>query len=139
LEGNCTGDTHTKSQPETLAPQQPHSNHRSYGGIRRLPYLAILIALPFIHQSLVAQYRANGGYLVVTSFVVFTFLVASYTRLQNLGRNPWWCLTLLIPIVCLWFGSECLVCREGYADKIKDDTDLLHKDWAKLNESLSRR
>ena len=103
--------------PEATALQTP----RHYGGIRRLPYLGIMIGLAIFQNVLLAGIASTDRTGGATLIVAILFMIVYY-RLKNIGMNPWWCLAMLVPILNLLVGIRCLVCQEGYADTKKLDT-----------------
>ena len=107
---------------------------RFYGGIRRLPFLGIMIGLGILRKSFLflplwlipAGVAAADPIVTATLMVALLLMVVSfipvYYRLKNIGMNPWWCLLMLVPIANLLVGIRCLICQEGYADTKKLDT-----------------
>lgn len=98
---------------------------RHYGGLRRLPYLALAIGLAVLQNVLLLLPAMNGrpeavlwGIIIVSSLLA---LVPVYYRLKNIGMNPWWCLGALVPIVNIFVGFRCLLCQEGYVETRKLD------------------
>ena len=118
LPTNDTGNTYTARHPEDLAPQQPQSTDRVYGGIRRLPYFGIMMGLGIIHGLVLT---VNGMRETGFGFVIVAFTVVCF-RVKNIGMNPRWCLLALIPGVGALVGIPCLVFQEAYNDTKKLDT-----------------
>jgi hypothetical protein len=108
--------------PEATALQTP----LHYGGIRRLPYLGIMIGLAIFQNVLLAGIastdRTGGATLIVAILFMIISCIPVYYRLKNIGMNPLWCLATLVPILNLLVGIRCLVFQEGYADTKKLDT-----------------
>ena len=108
--------------PEATAQRTPHH----YGGIRRLPYLGIMIGLTIFQNLSLAVIASNdrtgGATLIVAILYMIVFFIPVYYRLENIGMNPWWCLLMLVPLFNLLVGIRCLVFQEGYADTKKLDT-----------------
>lgn len=98
---------------------------RHYGGIRRLPYLGIVIGMGILQNGLQRSMSFVDGTGSGNLIVTIVFLIASffpvYYRLKNIGMNPWWCLAMLVPLLNLLVGVRCLVFQEGYADTKKLD------------------
>ncbi len=107
--------------PEATAQRTP----RHYGGIRRLPYLGIMIGLSIfqnISLAVIASADRPDTTLIVAIFFMIVSFIPVYYRLKNIGMNPWWCLLMLVPCLNLLVGIRCLVFQEGYADTRKLDT-----------------
>ncbi len=94
---------------------------RHYGGIRRLPYLGIMIGLSIVQNGVGAAVTGAATLVVALFFMVVSFIPVYY-RLKNIGMNPWWCLLMLVPIANLLVGIRCLVFQEGYVETKKLDT-----------------
>ena len=96
---------------------------RQYGGIKRLPYLAIVMALVAVNSVLMATVAAAsssaGSALLIALGLLGLVLV--YFRLKNIGMNPWLFLLMLVPILNLLVAFRCLAFQEGYADTRKLD------------------
>lgn len=123
---------------DPYAPPEAPALERHYGGIRRLSFIGIIIGvyLAFFLLSLgsglalagvfftgdegLLHYGALFLLLLVLLFVLTVILV--YQRFKNIGRNPWWCLLMLVPVLNLLVVVPCLVLQEGYADTKKLDT-----------------
>ncbi len=99
---------------------------RHYGGIRRLPYLGIVIGLAIVQNVLIVAIGASDLTGAATLMLALFFMVVSfipvYYRFKNIGMNPWWCLLMLVPIANLLVVIRCLVFQEGYVDTKKLDT-----------------
>jgi len=113
-------------QASNLSAEVAIRTPRHYGGIRRLPYLGIMIGLAIVQNVLLvavglADSTGAGTLLVALFFMVVSFIPVYY-RLKNIGMNPWWCLLMLVPIANLLVGIRCLVFQEGYVDTKKLDT-----------------
>ena len=121
LPTNDTGNTYTARQSQDLAPQQPRSADRVYGGIRRLPYFGLMMGLAIMCFGLEAGVTSPGGALPITLASTAAVLFLMYHRLKNIGMNPWWCLWALIPFLGWLAGIPCLVYQEGYRDTGKLD------------------
>lgn len=108
-----------------VAESPPVPTPRHYGGIRRLPYLGIMIGLAVLQNIVMTAAAAVGsgaGILFVGLLFMIVSFVPVYYRLMNVGMNPWWCLLMIVPIANLFVGIRCLICPEGYADTGKLDT-----------------
>ena len=84
------------------------------GEISRLSFIitSLILLVPFVFLSAVsermASYEPAHGLIVwIISFVVLglPFLFACAKRFRNIGKNPYMCLLVLIPLVSLilWF------------------------------------
>ena len=119
-----------------------------YGGIRRLPYLGIMIGLAIVQNVLLAAVSPDNstgaGTQMAGRFVQFfvplfpidstiagmlvgllsrvVSLIPVFYRLKNIGMNPWGCLLMLVGLVNLLVAIRCLVLQEGYVDTKKHDT-----------------
>ncbi len=105
-----------------LSPEAAIRTPCHYGGIRRLPYLGIMIGLGIVQKVLLAAVGAADSTVAVTLMVVVVSFIPVYYRLKNIGMNPWWCLLMLVPIANLLIGIRCLVFQEGYVETKKLDT-----------------
>ena len=109
------------SQPPIEARVESLSQPKHYVGIRRLPYLGVIIVLAilqgFLAPELAHSYSSGAGAL----FMV-VYLFPAYYRLKNIGMNPWWCLLMLVPLANLLVVFRCLAFQEGYEDTKKLDT-----------------
>jgi uncharacterized membrane protein YhaH (DUF805 family) len=98
---------------------------KHYGGIRRLPYLGIIIGLAILRAIVVVgggtDDPSDAGTLIVFLLMVVAFMPVYY-RLKNIGMNPWWCLLMVVPIANLIVAFRCLAFQEGYVDTKKLDT-----------------
>jgi len=102
----------SKDYPHAMATQIKH-----YGGIRRLPYVGIIIGLSLFQAIVTASDPSGVGILVLLFGCFFTV----YYRLKNIGINPWWCLLMIVPIANILIGFRCLAFQEGYQDTKKLD------------------
>lgn len=115
------------------APQAPAfagstSLPEHYGGIGRLAYFGISLALIIMHvvasavvlslESMAAGIVALGDLAVLAVVSV----VSAYYRLKNIGMNPWWCFLVLVPLINLLVMVRCTICQEGYQVTKKLDT-----------------
>ncbi|MFN0129262.1 MAG: hypothetical protein ACKV19_21545 [Verrucomicrobiales bacterium] len=101
------------------------TTNRRYGGLRRVPYLALAIGLAVLQNVLVMVFTAQldsvgvlWGIIIASSLLS---LAPVYYRLKNIGMNPWWCLGALVPILNIFVGFRCLLCQEGYVETRKLD------------------
>jgi uncharacterized membrane protein YhaH (DUF805 family) len=99
----------------------------SYPGIGRLAYLGWNLVLGFALGVAIAMAGVNPntpspGAGAVSLLVMVLAFVPVALRLQNIGRNPWWCLLLLVPIANLFVSVPCLIAPPGYAYTKKLDT-----------------
>jgi len=96
---------------------------KQYGGIRRLPYLAIVLSFAIIDRAFGYEIYSNTTItLWFVGWCLLISLVAVHYRLKNIGYNPDLCFLILVPIVNLFLGIRCLVLQEGYEDTKKLDT-----------------
>lgn len=95
---------------------------KSYGGIGRMKYFALTLAIGFAQNTLISGDGKESSLI----FAVFgASLLASFyvvaQRLINVGMKPWMCVLSIVPIVNFFIGYRCLVCPEGYEDNKKLD------------------
>ena len=61
--------------------------------------------------------------VLVVSLVGMGFgLWIAVQRLINVGLSGWWVLGLIVPILNIWVGFQCLAAPEGYAQHKTLDT-----------------
>lgn len=112
-------------QATNLAAEIAIQTPRHYGGIRRLPYLGIIIGLTIVQNWLLIEIErlnlTGAEMLMVSVLILVVSFIPVYYRLMNIGMNPWWCLLMLVPIANLLIAIRCFVFQEGYADTKKLD------------------
>lgn len=95
---------------------------RSYGGIKRLPYLAIMLGFGIVYVLIFAIARINSGNPTALVWVFhFASIVPADYRLKNIGMSRWWLLLLFVPGLNLIVLIHCLICQEGYNETKKLD------------------
>lgn len=91
---------------------------RSYGGLRRAPYVGYSILIAFVQNVLLAVVLGGsdglGLILVLGGLIAHLFVGAK--RLQNLGYSALWLLGLFVPLLNILVGLRMLAAPEGYAD-----------------------
>lgn len=103
----------------------------SYGGMGRLRYFLMVMGASLLfgivaavvagiagESSTVALGLLGLGYL---GFIILVFWIAGQ-RFRNIGRSPWNCLWLIVPLANFYFGWMVISAPEGYADHKKLDT-----------------
>jgi hypothetical protein len=96
---------------------------KQYGGVRRLPYLAIVLSHGVIDRAFeYAIYSNTTITLCFAGWCLLVALVSVHYRLKNIGYNLRLCFLILVPIVNLFLGIRCLVLQEGYEATKKLDT-----------------
>jgi uncharacterized membrane protein YhaH (DUF805 family) len=104
------GDSY--SPPRELWALSKSANVIKYKGIGRLDFAGCAFALS----------------LVGTLFPPFAFLaglvlmIPAISRFKNIGRNPAWCLLLLVPVLGLFVTVPCLILPPGYEQHRKLDS-----------------
>jgi uncharacterized membrane protein YhaH (DUF805 family) len=98
---------------------QQKPNHSLFGekGIAKAPGIGrTAFAVRFLFLLIVCgALNALTGTAIIGSFLfVILLLFPAMKRLGNIGRNPWWALLLLIPLVGLLVIIPCLVLPESY-------------------------
>lgn len=88
-----------------------------YDGIGRFGFLISNIAI----MALIALLGVGYGPPIVLIGWLLLMLPAS-SRLKNIGRNPAWCLLLLVPLLNLFVIAPCLLLPPGYQDYRRLDT-----------------
>lgn len=99
------------------------SEHKNYGGIRRLWYFFGMIAVSVFSE--VCNVAAEGEPAVVLQGMAVAYVlvfVLVVNRLRNIGMSAWYSLLILIPIVNIYIGIKCLVCPKGYEETKTLDT-----------------
>jgi len=115
---------------ELATPQSMHPNDEPYGGLRRLPYFLISMAVQIgisIGAAMLVPSMASGsgmspvvaGVLVLLTLVVALYLTA--LRFRNQGASPWWALAMLVPILNIYVTIRAIAFPEGYVDTGKID------------------
>jgi uncharacterized membrane protein YhaH (DUF805 family) len=99
--------------PQAILEESTTSMTKQYGGIRRLPYFGIMLLFMLL-------FGLAGNPVLAQTFLIL-FFIPIYYRMKNIGMSPWWCLTMLIPIIYLLIGIHCLAFPEGYQDTSKLD------------------
>lgn len=95
----------------------PEIELRSYGGLRRAPYVGYSILIAFVQNVLLAAVVLGDGLglmLVLGGLIAHLFVGAK--RLQNLGYSALWLLGLFVPLLNILVGLRMLAAPEGYAD-----------------------
>lgn len=99
---------------------------RSFGGIQRMPFVGVLVALIVI-PVVIELMAPPSGYMqtilhVISWVFLFGYLAAIVLRLKNIGMSGGWALLLLVPIANLLLILRCLAFQEGYVEVGKLDT-----------------
>lgn len=111
--------------PATAEYATENSEGRTYGGIGRLTYFGFAFLINIV--SGVLQYAAAAGEMgwmaLVVSLIGLGFAIwIAVQRLINVGLSGWWVLGLIVPILNIWLGVQCIAAPEGYAQHKTLDT-----------------
>jgi len=96
------------------------SSETTFAGINRRYYCLILFGLLIATVMFSAVVGGNSpiGIVVLYPGIIW----ASFLRLQNIGRNPWWSLLVIVPILSLWIFVVGTTLPTGYQSHRKFDT-----------------
>ncbi|WP_395739883.1 hypothetical protein [Prosthecobacter sp.] len=99
-------------QPPTtdVSPPRPDIDFRSYPGIGRLYFFAVLFLIGMAGASITRRF---DSVLLGRCAMAFA-LPPTVLRLRNIGLSSWWCLLELVPILNLVVNIPCLVLPAGY-------------------------
>ena len=100
-----------------------------YRGLRRLPFVLVIVGLQLVQIVLAWAFvnpelssEATVRLILVNNLVQLVGIIAaSMLRTRNMGFNPAWGLTILVPLYNLLVILRLLSCQEGYADARKLD------------------
>lgn len=98
---------------------------RTYGGIGRLAYFGYSLLINIVSTALQFAMAAGdmAGLVLVVSLIGMGFGIwIAVQRLINVGLSGWWVLGLIVPILNIWVGFQCLAAPEGYAQHKTLDT-----------------
>lgn len=70
-------------------------------------FLALLVGLEYMNSSF-----AEILYTLFTLFIFIPTLACTIRRLRDAGKNPWWVLISIVPIVG-WIWLIVLLCKKG--------------------------
>ena len=108
----------TPVQP--LPQAAPTTLDGTFPGISRRFYGLILVCL-FIATGIVSSVLGEAAFVGI--LVLSTgFIWAGFQRLANIGRNPWWSLLGIVPILSLWIFFICIMLPTGYQSHLKLDS-----------------
>lgn len=86
-----------------------YSVRREYGGIKRVPFLVIVLFLGVI--------KSHFGAITPSAFVDLSIIfVFTALRYKNIGFYPLWSLLMLVPVINLLILIQCLAYPEGYSE-----------------------
>ena len=109
------------------APPRAKALDRVYGGIGRLAYFGYTILVGIVAIILIlivaGALPQNPELLFVVQgaqFIAGLFLAC--WRAKNLGANPWWGLTILIPLYNILVGIRLIAYPPGWEDHRQLDT-----------------
>jgi hypothetical protein len=90
-----------------------------YEGISRIGFVCSYVAIIILAVSI----SSVGGYAGAWSLILLLLMMLPVSsRLKNLGRNPAWCVLLLVPGVNLFVIVPCLLLPPGYQYHRRLDT-----------------
>lgn len=97
---------------------QTESNPRIRRGIGRTGYgvftvVGLLILIAFFDR--ITSGPSVTLSILIVGFYVIPLIAMTAERYVNIGENPAWCLTLLVPLINLITLGKSLSCQEGYA------------------------
>lgn len=106
---------------------------KSYGGLRRLPYLGWSFTSGVVQNLVMLAVGDDTGafWLLLLGGVILSFWLTGQ-RLKNMGSNPWWCLLTVVPVANIILGFRCLVNQEGYVETRKLDQSGRTAAWCIL-------
>jgi hypothetical protein len=93
----------------------PHRRHAE--GIRRLSCFWIFLGLGIFHTL----FNSSDPTGIAMLMVALGYVLAAYSRLKNIGMNPWWCLLMIVPFANLIVVIRCLAFQENYQNSKKLD------------------
>ena len=94
---------------------------RSYGGIRRLAYVACLVVIGMVVAWVDSVTRPGLLQLLGLLVALAAGLYLLVLRFRNQGATGWWALAALVPLVNFYVCIRALAYPEGYADHRKLD------------------
>lgn len=97
---------------------------RHYGGIGRLLFLVGFVAAVILGGLIGSTLRLGEreAYYLMLGLI----LIPACFRFKNIGRPPFWCLLLFVPVLGVFVMLPCFALPEGYQHHRKLDL------WAKL-------
>lgn len=98
---------------------------RSFGGIPRMPFVGIIVAIVVISNFLPIILATNSSSMAMVKglkILMFAcYLAAVYFRIKNIGMSLWWILLMIVPIANLLLLLRCFAFQEGYTEVGKLD------------------
>lgn len=101
------------------------SDDRHYGGIGRLRYFLIALAVGLLIGTYTEVIAAPVSPEVVVASNIIQYIIGIWLaalRLNNIGYSPWLSLLVIVPLANLIIGVICLSCQQGYAQAKRLDT-----------------
>ena len=97
--------------PRTNIPLSDSTPVVKYEGIGRLAFVGAAFAILLVGSlfSAIANGSSIGGILAG-----LVMMIPASSRLKNIGRNPAWCLLLLVPLLGLFVTIPCFLLPPGY-------------------------
>ena len=86
-----------------------------YEGIGRLAFVGAAFGILLV-GALFSALTPIAGFLVG-----LVIMIPASSRLKNIGRNPAWCLLLLVPLLGLFVTVPCFLLPSGYQQHRKLD------------------
>jgi hypothetical protein len=99
-------------------PLRDYSPVVKFDGIGRLAftgYTFVILLIIALFSTLVNGTQLAG---VIAGFIM---MIPASSRLKNIGRNPAWCLLLLVPLLGLFVTVPCFLLPPGYQKNRKLD------------------
>ena len=112
---NSIDTSYKASEPPTAVSSEP--SPQTYEGIGRLAFFGAFIGIAFLGGII----SAATGTTIATVVTLGLMLIPASSRLQNIGRNPSWCVLLLVPLLGLFITVPCFMLPAGYQDHRKLD------------------
>ncbi len=96
----------------SLAPAFPGISRRFYG----------LILACFAIGTAIISFALGEAAFVGIMGLYAGIIWASFQRLANIGRNPWWSLLVIVPLLSLWIFIICIMLPTGFQSHRKLDS-----------------
>jgi hypothetical protein len=102
-------------ETETAPPITEYRGRTRHEGITRLGFFLAFLGVCLLVALLGAAGIPEGGLIVAT----FILLPLAASRYINMGKSPWWCLLVLIPVISILVFIDCFTTPTEGADWIK--------------------
>ncbi|MEM6911863.1 MAG: hypothetical protein AAF555_09810 [Verrucomicrobiota bacterium] len=102
--------------PKAVLQDTPTHPLEEYGGIGRRAFLLADLGIGFLQFLSFNQVSQEASFLVLSLLFASFSMVPVYHRMKNIGRNPWWCWFVFLPLVGFAIRIPCLVFPEGFSE-----------------------